>query len=164
MKQEINHKKSLILNLIATTLLSGIWLGMGYKFIWVIYTCMKFPPDKFNNRLLFVSLAFIILSCWLLFNLIPIIWTMCLNDLKEVEQMALRIFPEFYLFNKGQQTVIMDMLFNMGINRFLGFKDFIAQAKLQNVQGMIEEMIDSKWFGQVKSRGPRLINTLKGGY
>ena len=50
------------------------------------------------------------------------------------------------------KAVILDMLFNLGLTRFKGFKNFIAAARRMDREGMAYHMMQSKWAEQVGSR------------
>jgi len=52
----------------------------------------------------------------------------------------------------GMKSVIIDMLFNLGLTRFKGFKNFIAAARRMDREGMAYHMMQSKWAEQVGSR------------
>lgn len=50
------------------------------------------------------------------------------------------------------QAVMIDMMFNLGYNRFIKFKKMIAAIKNHDYKKAAEEAKDSKWCKQVKSR------------
>ncbi len=50
------------------------------------------------------------------------------------------------------QVVMLDMMFNLGYNRFKGFKKMIAAVKAGDYKLAAEEAKDSKWCKQVGSR------------
>lgn len=54
------------------------------------------------------------------------------------------------------QMVIASMVFNMGWPRFSRFKKMISALEDRDYRKAAEEMEDSLWFGQVKSRGVHL--------
>jgi GH24 family phage-related lysozyme (muramidase) len=51
------------------------------------------------------------------------------------------------------QLVIIDMLFNLGREKFQEFPRLIAAAEAHEWQRMVNEMRASLWFGQVGARG-----------
>ena len=55
------------------------------------------------------------------------------------------------------QEVIINLVFNMGPTRLLGFKKFIMAIKTHNWQDAADELQNSKWYGQVGPRADRLI-------
>jgi len=60
------------------------------------------------------------------------------------------------------QIVLLSMQFNMGWNRFSKFKKFWKAIEEKDVFKAGSEMQNSKWWGQVKSRGPHLRELLEG--
>lgn len=70
------------------------------------------------------------------------------NDIKSAMKFLLgtKWFP---VMNDARQTVLIDMVFNLGVSRFLGFKKFReCLEKGDYVQASIE-MMDSAWADQV---------------
>lgn len=82
-------------------------------------------------------------------------------QLNHVIASAQRIFSEFSTFPYPAQSVICDMLFNLGDGRFLGFKRTIASIKAQEWKGAAANMRDSAWYHQTKSRGQEDVKILE---
>ena len=78
--------------------------------------------------------------------------------LKEVEHWT---FLE--KLSEPRQAVILDMVFNMGIVRFLKFKKTIAAIEEGDYIQASIEMLDSKWAKQVGRRAVRLAETMASG-
>jgi len=74
------------------------------------------------------------------------------NDIKRVKEELKEIFPNFDELPYNVQLVLIDMDFNLGKSRFLTFKKMIQAVREHNWAKMIEEMKNSRWCGQVKSR------------
>jgi lysozyme len=64
-------------------------------------------------------------------------------------------------FPDEAQEVFVNMLFNLGRTRFLGFKKMIAAAYRNDWQDVAINMKDSKWAKQVASRATRLITKIE---
>jgi lysozyme len=62
------------------------------------------------------------------------------------------IFPDFDQIADDRQIVLIDMMFNLGKPRFLGFQGMIAAVKAADWAGAATQMLNSKWASQV---GPR---------
>ena len=77
-----------------------------------------------------------------------------LNDCKDV-------FPGFDTFPEEAQRVIANMMFNLGKPRFKGFKKYIAAVKSRDWNKAADEMVDSKWYRQVKGRSQRLVERMR---
>lgn len=50
------------------------------------------------------------------------------------------------------QLVVLDMLFNMGRERFLGFHRMIIALEAHDWRQMVNEMRQSDWYGEVRTR------------
>ena len=55
------------------------------------------------------------------------------------------------------QTVLLDMLYNLGINRLMTFKRMWEAVEKRDWQKMAEEMKDSLWYQQVGDRSKELV-------
>ena len=67
------------------------------------------------------------------------------------------------LLNSARRAIITDMLFNMGISKFLKFKKFIAALQNNDYKTASIEMLDSLWAGQVKGRAKELSEIMSDG-
>jgi len=63
----------------------------------------------------------------------------------------------------ARQEVFLNMAFNLGIPRFLGFRHMLAAASAGDVAGVCREMRNSKWFVQVGDRAVRLVEKYRRG-
>jgi lysozyme len=77
------------------------------------------------------------------------------NDLADVLKDAAK-FRWFDKLDSVRQNVVLEMLFNLGLTRFLGFKKFIGYMSEQRFTHAAEEMRDSRWYRQVGKRAERL--------
>ena len=82
------------------------------------------------------------------------------NDLHICAADLLTIFPGFIEFAISKQIALIDMRFNLGPNRFRGFKKMIAAIKQDDWPKAAIEAMDSKWYDQVGNRGVVVINKL----
>ncbi|KKM89778.1 hypothetical protein LCGC14_1245310 [marine sediment metagenome] len=83
------------------------------------------------------------------------------NDLKRVMTEARGSLPFYDELSIVRQDVILDMVFNLGITRFLGFKKMIRALKKENYKEASVEMKKSKWYQQVPNRAKELIKMMK---
>ena len=60
-----------------------------------------------------------------------------------------------------RKRVLVDMVFNLGKTRFSKFKKMLAAIKAKDFEKTAEEMKDSKWCRQVKSRCTTLESMMK---
>jgi len=62
-----------------------------------------------------------------------------------------------------RRGVVLDMLFNLGLPRFRGFRNMISALKRKDYVAASEHGLDSLWAEQVKSRANRLMEIMKTG-
>ena len=71
--------------------------------------------------------------------------------------------PYFDNLDEPRRLVLIDMMFNMGKNRFNGFKNTIAAIKSGQFGLAADEMMDSLWYDQVKTRAKELVQIMREG-
>ena len=59
------------------------------------------------------------------------------------------------------QMVLIDMSFNLGKTRLAKFVNMISAVERNDYQTAADEMVDSKWYGQVKRRGVKLVSMMR---
>lgn len=84
------------------------------------------------------------------------------NDLKQCVKDA-QSFTWFNGLNQARQGVVINMIFNLGLNRFKGFKNTIAHIEAANYEQAALEMMNSKWAVQVGSRAVELSKQMASG-
>ena len=62
-----------------------------------------------------------------------------------------------------RRGVVLDMLFNLGLPRFRGFRDMISALMRDDYETAADEMLDSLWSDQVKGRSQKLANMMRTG-
>lgn len=77
---------------------------------------------------------------------------MLMQDLNLAMQDVYRVLPDVPRYPEQVQTVLIDMMFNLGMSRFKTFKRFITAIEAGDYSKAIEEMRDSKWYTQVPNR------------
>lgn len=85
------------------------------------------------------------------------------NDIKIAEKDARALVPGFDHLNDVRQEVVMNLSFNLGYSRLAGFKRFLSALNSSDFGDAAAELQDSKWFGQVKDRGVRLVKAMRTG-
>lgn len=78
------------------------------------------------------------------------------NDLDRCERELDASFPWWRTMKKTRQSVFMNMLFNLGLPRFMGFKKMLAAAEVEDYDTAAKEMLDSRWAVQVGNRAEEL--------
>ena len=74
------------------------------------------------------------------------------NDMIRVNSEAEKTFPWFSELSEVRQAVVLSMLFNLGLTRLGNFKKFLISLDKRNYENAANEMLLSKWAGQVGKR------------
>lgn len=84
------------------------------------------------------------------------------NDVRRVIAEC-ELFPWYHRLDSTRQRVVANMLFNLGLARFKGFKNMIAALREHDYEKAATEMLDSKWARQVGARAERLAKMMRDG-
>lgn len=84
------------------------------------------------------------------------------NDIVDVKQQC-RAYPWFGELSEVRAAALMDLLFNLGQTGFAGFRKFHAAMATRQYVAAAAELRDSAWYGQVKTRGPRICSMIATG-
>ena len=78
------------------------------------------------------------------------------NDYRKVEKQVDSLF--FWLTNHPEEVrkILINMTFQMGINKVVTFKKMISAIKLKDYKTAALEMKDSNWYKQTTNRAERL--------
>ena len=76
---------------------------------------------------------------------------------------AQHLIANFDDLDPVRQMVLVDMAFNLGRHRFAGFKRMRAAVIAARFEEAADEMVDSLWFRQVKSRAVRNVAAMRSG-
>lgn len=85
------------------------------------------------------------------------------NDIKRCVQESKIRFPWFESLDQVRRDVVISMVFNLGISRLLNFKEFLHAMSVNDFKKASEEMLNSHWAKQVKSRANELSEMMKSG-
>lgn len=66
-------------------------------------------------------------------------------------------------FSSARGRALVNMAFNLGVNRLAGFKKFLAAYKAGDWKTAAKEMMDSRWAQQVGPRADRLRDMILNG-
>jgi lysozyme len=86
-----------------------------------------------------------------------------IGDLATAIDDASALFPNFDDIDAARQIILVDMAFNLGKNRLSGFFKMIAAVTAEDWDEAANQMIDSAWYRQVKSRGERNAEVMRTG-
>lgn len=82
------------------------------------------------------------------------------NDILRVGKELDNVMPWWREMSEVRQRVVVDMVFNLGISRFLNFKNAINAMQEQDWEEAAAQMLDSKWADQVGQRSHRLAKAM----
>lgn len=74
-----------------------------------------------------------------------------------------KIFLGFDGFSVNRQIALIDMMFNLGKSKFLGFKKMIMAIKNNDWEEAASQAMYSKWHSQVGNRAIEIESLLKNG-
>ena len=82
------------------------------------------------------------------------------NDIERALDECHARFPWFYSLDEVRQDVILSMVFNLGITRFLGFRKLITAMAVGDYALAGAEMLSSRWAVQVGPRAKELADMM----
>jgi lysozyme len=90
-------------------------------------------------------------------------WRLAARDLKTAVADARILFPNFDSLPDGVQEVLVNMSFNMGRSSLSKFKKMRAAVASEDFGRAADEMLDSRWAGQVGGRAVELAGQMRRG-
>lgn len=86
------------------------------------------------------------------------------EDIDEAKKNLYAVFTRKFFENlsNNQKIALIDMMFNLGLSKFLTFKKFIQAVKTENWNRASVEMIHSKAYTQAKRRYQLLAEQILG--
>lgn len=84
------------------------------------------------------------------------------NDIQKVVAQA-KQFPWYDGLNNQRKQVVLNMIFNLGITKFLEFTNTIGCISRGEYSEAAKHMLDSKWSKQVKGRAVELAQIMERG-
>lgn len=85
------------------------------------------------------------------------------QDMQAAQRAVSRRFEWFKKLDTVRQFVLVDMCFNMGIANLCTFKKFLAALRRGDFLAAANEMLNSRWAGQVGRRARELAEMMKTG-
>lgn len=85
------------------------------------------------------------------------------NDIERVQAEAKEHIVCYELLDDVRKSVVLSMLFNLGLPRFLKFKNFISHLNNGDFTSAAEELKTSLWYQQVGVRGEDLYEMMLSG-
>ncbi len=84
------------------------------------------------------------------------------NDISRTED-ELDAFSFTQWLNNNRRNALIDMLFNIGLSRFVKFKKMIAALEEKDYDTAAKEMLDSRYAKQVPGRAQELSEMIQKG-
>jgi len=86
------------------------------------------------------------------------------KDIEVAKNDLATVFPNYAAFSQVRQECLIELLFNLGRPRFMGFKKMIHAININHWDDAADELQDSKWYGQVgERRGDELTEMMRQG-
>lgn len=85
------------------------------------------------------------------------------NDIDRCVAELSRAFVWFEYQTSERKRALIDMCFNLGITRLLGFKKMIAAIEVCDYDRAAREALDSRWASQVGQRAHTIANMIRRG-
>jgi len=84
------------------------------------------------------------------------------NDIQRCVR-ELSVYPWFLGLDRNRQDALVNMCFNLGITRLLGFRKMIDALSKRDFTTASLEALDSKWAKQVKGRATDIALVIREG-
>lgn len=85
------------------------------------------------------------------------------HDIENAEKDLWRSCSFYSSLDEIRKSVLIDMVFNMGIKSVIQFKEMISCLEKQDWKGAAKAMLDSEWAKQVGKRADRLALIMETG-
>lgn len=85
------------------------------------------------------------------------------NDIRECREVLARDYSWFTALDEARQAALTDLCFNLGAHRLAGFPKFLAAMGRGDWPRAAQELRQSRWYGQVGRRAPRIVGMIETG-
>jgi lysozyme len=85
------------------------------------------------------------------------------HDVNRAIADLITVVPQLMTLTDGRANALLNMVYNLGLTRFRGFKKMIAAVNQGEWDRAAEEAIDSRWARQVGERAMRIARAFKEG-
>ena len=86
------------------------------------------------------------------------------NDIRRIKEQLGEALFFFHSLDYVRQSVLISMMYNMGFKGLTSFKKMIIAIIEHKYNLAADEMLDSKWAGQVPNRAKELSEMMRTGY
>ena len=84
------------------------------------------------------------------------------QDIAISERRLSNIFPPWRSIDEVRQLAMLNLTFNLGY-KLAAFKRFLHAAKSGDWEKAADQLMQSRWYKQVKLRGPRIVHAIRTG-
>jgi len=84
------------------------------------------------------------------------------NDISIAERRLTNIFPSWRSLDEVRKRAMLNLTFNLGY-KLADFKRFLHAAKAEDWEKAADQLMQSRWYKQVKLRGPRIVHAIRTG-
>ena len=84
------------------------------------------------------------------------------EDIAIAERRLTNIFPQWRSLDEVRQRTFLNLVVNLGY-KLADFKRFLHVAKSGDWEKAADQLIQSRWYKQVKLRGPRIVHAIRTG-
>jgi len=84
------------------------------------------------------------------------------QDIAIAERRLSNIFPSWRSLDEVRQLSFLNLVFNLGY-KLADFKRFLHAAKSGDWEKAADQLMQSRWYRQVKLRGPRIVHAIRTG-
>lgn len=82
------------------------------------------------------------------------------NDIEEATLATNRAFPWILGLDEVRQSVLIEMIFQLGLHGVLNFSKMIAAIRIKDYNTAAKEMLNSNWHTQTPARCEELANLM----
>ena len=84
------------------------------------------------------------------------------EDIQDAERKLDSIFPGWRKLDDVRQRTFVNLSVNLGY-KLADFKRFLHSAKSEDWEKAADQLMQSRWYKQVKLRGPRIVHAIRTG-
>ena len=85
------------------------------------------------------------------------------NDIQLAEKALGNVFADWQGFTENRQQALLNMIFNLGQTRFMGFKKMLLAIQCGDWEEAAKQALDSRWHKQVGQRARELAEMIRNG-
>ena len=88
---------------------------------------------------------------------------LCNNDIDNCEKEVMKLVKNYGVLDNSRKMVLLNMCFNLGINKFSEFRKMIAFVEINDFELAAQEIRNSKAYKDLTSRYARMAHQMETG-